>query len=77
MIIYFLIFFCLFFAVLNFVILIIMGNSLLKFYEYCRTNFQKNDQKIISPNSKRTPDKGLVDLNEVGTYDARFQIDRK
>lgn len=73
MIIYFLISLCLFFTFLNFVILIIVSNSLLKFYEYRRTNFQKK----ITPNNPNVSEKGLVDLNEFGTYDARFQINQK
>jgi hypothetical protein len=52
-----------------------LSNSLLKFYEFYRT--QKIDQKTSVNSKSPTPDKGLVDLNEVGTYDARFQIGQK
>ena len=74
MIIY-LVSFCLFFTFLNSLLLMNLSNSLLKFYEFYRT--QKIDQKTSVNSKSPTPDKGLVDLNEVGTYDARFQIGQK
>jgi hypothetical protein len=73
MINYILLSFCLFFCFFNFIILINLSSSLLKFYEYYRES--QIEKKIKTP--KRSENKGLIDLKQVGTYDSRFQIEQK
>lgn len=76
MITYILISICLVVSIFNLIILINMSASLLKFYDFYKTSQSQIQTKKTSP-PNRNQDGGLIDLNQVGTYDARFQIPQK
>lgn len=70
MIIYILLGFLIFISFINFLFLMGINNSLIKFYNFFKEESSKELPQINKLNVNNQ--KGLVDINSVGTYDARF-----
>jgi hypothetical protein len=68
---YFFVFVFFVISVFNLIMLINISNSLIKFYDIFKEF--SDFRPPIRTNTPRKANSNLIDINQVGTYDARFQ----